>query len=336
MHYHLRVICLLLAALYSLSGRAESCYPRVGQMTLNLRNLTYQPTLPVNSQMTSQMADNGSGVHFSCDLRAPQAAWKRIVYRQKDTSGGGRAINGRHVFASNLAGMGYSIGFQCSNGAVRYIGDHSAPAGSESVTVCDSDESGDLLTRSETVVKMFITFYKTGEIFMSGGNHTNTGGQSAIGELFIQNRSSAGQMITSSPVSIDLAALNIDSGAYGSCQVENATINVDMGAVNRAEFSGPGSAAGSARTFTIPVRCSSPTGIRIGFFGLTSNHEISDTLALTKAVNAASGVGIRLKYGNNIYARASPLSGSAVNINQSTSLPLLKNVSGGKPDARTI
>jgi hypothetical protein len=50
-------------------------------------------------------------------------------------------------------------------------------------------------------------------------------------------------------VSIDLAALNVDIGASGSCQVARPTIGVNMGTVNKAEFKGK--ARPAAQTFSI-------------------------------------------------------------------------------------
>ncbi|RAU40256.1 fimbrial protein [Pseudocitrobacter sp. RIT415] len=317
-------IFLLIAGFYSHASHAETCMASVGQMTLNTQNLTYLPTLPVNSQMTNQMADNGNGIHFTCDLQAPLANWKRIVYQQKDTTGAGTVINGHHVFASKLNGVSYSAGFQCNGGPIRYIGDSTAPAGGESVTVCDSDELPDLLGEREPIVKMYITFYKTGEVTMSGGNHANVESQPHFGELYIEDRTASGPSVKSNPVSIDLAALNVDIGASGSCQVSTSSIQVNLGSVNRAEFKGKGLTAGSARSFDIPVYCSAPSDVRVGFFGIMAASDSHDTLALTKSSDMATGVGVKLTYGNN--AASAPSPGTSVKINQATNLPILKHV----------
>ncbi len=48
--------------------RAETCRANIGQTTVNIPNIKYLPTLPVNTQMTSAMADNGSGIPMrQCD-----------------------------------------------------------------------------------------------------------------------------------------------------------------------------------------------------------------------------------------------------------------------------
>ncbi|MBD4420909.1 fimbrial protein, partial [Xanthomonas citri pv. citri] len=82
----------------------------------NIPNIKYLPTLPVNTQMTSAMADNGSGIPFSCDLQLPTASAKRIVYKQLKTGGSPMVINGQHVYPSAIDGIGYALSFQCAGG----------------------------------------------------------------------------------------------------------------------------------------------------------------------------------------------------------------------------
>ena len=252
MYYGFRLVallCLLLSAIYSQPGWAESCGGRVGQMTINVPNIRYLPTLRADTQMTNAMADSGGGIHFVCDLQLPGASWKRIVYRQSNTAGSPRIINGQHVYASALSGMGYSLGFQCGGGPVHYIDGSNAPAGSESVTVCESSQLSTLLALREVVVKAYITFYKTGDVALVSGNHASVPGLPQVGNLYIEEQDSSRTARTASaPVSIDLAALNVDIGASGSCQVARPTINVNLGTVNKAEFKGKSTAAGVAQS----------------------------------------------------------------------------------------
>ena len=90
--------------------RAETCRANIGQTTVNIPNIKYLPTLPVNTQMTSAMADNGSGIPFSCDLQLPTASAKRIVYKQLKTGGAPVVINGQHVYPSAIDGIGQLSG----------------------------------------------------------------------------------------------------------------------------------------------------------------------------------------------------------------------------------
>ena len=66
----LQFVFLLIAGMYSQHGWAESCGGSVGQMTINVPNIRYLPTLRADTQMTNAMADNGGGIHFVCDLTA--------------------------------------------------------------------------------------------------------------------------------------------------------------------------------------------------------------------------------------------------------------------------
>ena len=325
-------LLLLMAGIYSHGGWAETCKVDIGQMTVNVQNIKYLPTLPLNTQMTGMMADNGSGIHFSCDLQVPKAAAKRLVYRQLKTASTPLSIGGQHVFPSALDGIGYSLGFQCSGGAVRVIDGSHAAGSAESVTVCDSNEMANLLNQQQIVVKVFVTFYKTGNVALVSGNHANVPAQPQIGELTIQQQAdSSAAFVASPPVTLDMAALNVDIGSSGSCQVSTANIHVSLGTVNKAEFKGKNTTGGVAKRFSIPVFCSTPTDIRIGFFGVTSPSGGTDTLALSKANASASGVGVRLTYGNN--GAPAPAAGTGVKINEASNLPVLKRITASSAGA---
>lgn len=300
----LPVLFLLALSGYLPGVRAETCRANIGQTTVNIPNIKYLPTQPVNTQMTSAMADNGSGIPFSCDLQLPTASAKRIVYKQLKTGGSPVVINGQHVYPSAIDGS------------------HSA--GGESVVVCDSAMLPALMTQQQTTVRIAVTFYKTGTVQLADGTHTNSPSLPQVGEMTIEQQASgSASYVASAPVSIDMAALNVDIGSSGSCQVATSTIQVTLGTVNRAEFHGKGSTGGQAKRFSIPVFCPSPTDVRIGFFGVSVE---SDTLALSKASNSASGVGVKLTYGNNPGAAVSD--GTSVKINEASNLPILKRVTG--------
>ena len=289
--------------------------------------------------MTSAMADNGSGIPFSCDLQLPTASAKRIVYKQLKTGGSPMVINGQHVYPSAIDGIGYALSFQCAGGPMRAI-DGSHSAGGESVVVCDSATLPALMTQQQTTVRIAVTFYKTGTVQLADGTHTNSPPLPQVGEMTIEQQTSASaSFVASAPVSIDIAALNVDIGSSGSCQVATSTIQVSLGTVNRGEFHGKGTTGGQAKRFSIPVFCPTPTDVRIGFFGVSVE---SDTLALSQASNSASGhsafqredrarnsasgVGVKLTYGNN--PGAAVPDGTSVKINEASNLPILKRVTG--------
>ncbi|MCX9039277.1 fimbrial protein, partial [Citrobacter portucalensis] len=326
MYKRFRIVCLLMLLIASLCGQqvlAENCNSTIGDITINTTNIKYLPTLPNNTQLSHSMANNGSSIRFTCDLQTPKASWKRIIYKQKDIFGATTSVNGVHIFASTLKGLGYSLGFQCSGGVVRYIDDSTSPAGNQSVTICDSSELPNLLNQKDVMIKTYITFYKIGDVHLVSGNHTNAGGKSNVGELYIeQAANSSGSTTASSATIINLSALNIDIGSAGSCAVSSPDINVNMGAVNKSAFKGVGTTAGAIQSFSIPVFCTQPTDVRIGFFGQEASSSLSDTLALTRVSGAASGVGIRLSYGLN--SPPAPAVNTPIIINDSSMLPRLR------------
>ncbi|MFP3480858.1 hypothetical protein SB780_39045, partial [Burkholderia sp. SIMBA_057] len=68
---------------------------------------------------------------------------------------------------------------------------------------------------------------------------------------------------------------------YGSCAVVTSqfVINVEMGKVSKAEFSGIGSRAGSEKGFQIQVMCEHSAAVKVGFFGMATAGD-KDALSL--------------------------------------------------------
>ena len=311
-------LCLLLlvAGLFSPSVWAGACNADTGSNTINFPNIKYLPSLPNHTQMTSIMADSGSGFRFSCDQQAQQAGALEVRYEQINT-GNETTVNGRMVFESTIPGIGYSLGFQCDGGPIHFL----EGSGGHQATVCSSSENPQLLRQPRLVVKAYITFYKIGNVNLSGGNHTNAPSQGNVGKVSIIIPGSA---TAGTPVSVDLSALNVDIGAVGSCNVTTPSIFVDLGKVSRTDFKGTGSSAGTPQTFTIRAYCAQPVNLKIGFFATPVTTGITDTLAITRSPSAASGVGIQLSYGNN--GAGAPTAGTALHINEAGSLPSLGRV----------
>ncbi len=141
--------------------------------------------------MTSAMADNGSGIPFSCDLQLPTASAKRIVYKQLKTDGSPMVINGQHVYPSAIDGIGYALSFQCACGGPMRAIDGSHSVGGESVVVCDSATLPALMTQQQTTVRIAVTFYKTGTVQLADGTHTNSPPLPQVGEMTIEQQTSA-------------------------------------------------------------------------------------------------------------------------------------------------
>ncbi len=123
--------------------------------------------------------------------------------------------------------------------------------------------------------------------------------------------------VASAPVSIDIAALNVDIGSSGSCRGD-LNDPVSLGTVNRAEFHGQGSTGGGRSAFR--SRCSVRRRPMCALAFSASAWRVIP--ALSKASNSASGVGVKLTYGNNPGAAVSD--GTSVKINEASNLPILK------------
>ncbi|URO00728.1 type 1 fimbrial protein [Leclercia adecarboxylata] len=311
-------LCFLLAivGLFSPGAGAAACNGDTGQMTINFQNIKYLPSLRNNTQMTSIMADSGSGFRFTCDPQAQQASAIAVHYAQTRTENES-FINGRMVFESAIPGIGYALGFQCDGGPIHYLDG----SGVHDEEVCNSSENHALLKQEHIVVKAFITFYKTGDVHLASGNHTNALPLGNVGKLYVEI---PGAGTTSTPISADLTAMNVDIGSAGSCNVTTPSIFVDLGKVNRVDFKGVGQTAGAVQTLTIPVYCSQPANIKIGFFGSPAATGMTDTLAITQSPSSASGVGVKLSYGNN--GSNAPAAGSSLHINEAGTLPSLGQV----------
>lgn len=311
-------LCFLLAivGLFSPGAGAAACNGDTGQMTINFQNIKYLPSLRNNTQMTSIMADSGSGFRFTCDPQAQQAGAIAVHYAQTRTENES-FINGRMVFESAIPGIGYALGFQCDGGPIHYLDG----SGVHDEEVCNSSENHALLKQEHIVVKAFITFYKTGDVHLASGNHTNALPLGNVGKLYVEI---PGAGTTGTPISADLTAMNVDIGSAGSCNVTTPSIFVDLGKVNRVDFKGVGQTAGTAQTLTIPVYCSQPANIKIGFFGTPAATGMTDTLAITQSPSSASGVGVKLSYGNN--GSNAPAAGSSLHINEAGTLPSLGQV----------
>ncbi|VTM87961.1 Uncharacterised protein [Raoultella ornithinolytica] len=100
------------------------------------------------------------------------------------------------------------------------------------MTVCESSQLSTLLAQREVGGEgvYHLLLNKTGDVALVSGNHASVPGLPQVGNLYIEEQDSSRTARTASaPVSIDLAALNVDIGASGSCQVARPTINVNLG-----------------------------------------------------------------------------------------------------------
>lgn len=104
--------------------------------------------------------------------------------------------------------------------------------------------------------------------------------------------------------------LNINVNSFTvyvkACSVLNPTLNVDMGAINKSQFSGVGSTAGG-NNFTISMNCDSDIDPAITFTGVTPKNGSVLSLNDYDSNTTAQGVGIIMLYQNKQINFDSPL-----------------------------
>lgn len=315
---------LLLAGTVSQNAWAETCQASTRQMTINFNNIRYLPALGTHMQMSATMQANGGGIHFTCDRQNAASSLKKIVYNQKGQSIA--TINGHAVFSASLPGIGYSLSFQCGGGPQTFI-----TAGSSTV-VCDSATLPAMLSAREITVTPFVTFYKTGDIQLVSNNHASSGALPGVGTLTLSDNGSGNGTLSTHDVSLDLAAMNVDIGNSGSCSVATGSIKVNLGKVKRTDFAGEGTTGGTPTAFSIPVYCTAPVELRIGFFGTPAVSGSRDALAVVRTSGGAEGVGVRLSYGNN--GAGAPAAGTRVTLNDAVS-PIVKHMTASSASAAT-
>lgn len=137
-----------------------------------------------------------------------------------------------------------------------------------------------------------------------------------------QQTSASASFVASAPVSIDIAALNVDIGSSGSCRVATSTIQsvwvrLTGGVSWQRDYRRPCEALFDSGLLSDADRRA---------HRLFRRQRGERYLALSQASNSASGVGVKLTYGNN--PGAAVPDGTSVKINEASNLPILKRVTG--------
>nr|WP_269151693.1 fimbrial protein [Enterobacter hormaechei] len=142
--------------------------------------------------------------------------------------------------------------------------------------------------------QFFVVFYKTAqEIVYEQPNS----GQIRAGTLILEDAN--GAVISEAGVTVEVAAADLKVHK-SSCYISDNNITVNMGQSSVSDLNN--GMDGDKHRFIIPLVCdaSQTAAVKIGFFGPTEkdaqNH---DVLALSQQESAATGVGIRILYGDN-------------------------------------
>lgn len=320
----LRMLLLCLATLFSRQTLAQEECRGVSQILIHTRDVNYLPSATDGTPVSVQPLDNSNA--FTCNKNSGENGlnYKDIGYAIDAEESGLQAplVDGRNTPIYRIAGiegLGFAIGFK----EPSYCGDtfYETSAKGKRSSICNSAISSQISQASALTMQSYIIFYKIAsqKSPLQPGNQPTSVPETPIGTATLQTGDSAAssQPIADKP-RIILAGFTVK---YGSCAVisNKSTLNVDMGKVSKAEFSGVGSKAGSEKSFQIQIQCENNAQVKVGFFGMTAPGN-KDALALTPLTDSASGVGVALSYGAGLRVAA----GQQVPLNTPTDqLPVL-------------
>ncbi|MBT0724144.1 fimbrial protein [Rosenbergiella sp. S61] len=253
--------------------------------TLSPPNITIQRDLPVGSQIGSDVT--GAVVTaFTCS-NTPSPS---LTYQQFGGKGYGTyvaTLNGRRIYSTNVAGIGYSVTVVSVNncaGSVGYVdGTNNVDGNQNNRIMCTVNG---LLGNQPIQGQMRITYYKTATTTGSGTVNGMT-----VASFILRNNQTSWQ---NPETLVNTASFNVTTLA---CTVTNTAISVPMGTVEKRSFSGVGTwpSDSNTKSFTIPLSCNPGTRVNLQIDGSAQNAT-NGVLNLNSGNDTATGVGIQLLY----------------------------------------
>ncbi|MGC0857766.1 fimbrial protein [Pantoea agglomerans] len=322
-------IIVMIPALVCLQALGQESCQGISQVVVQVQNVNYVPGAADGTPISAQMPLQSSNA-FTCNKNSGEQGYnyKDLGFEiNADESGLQTNIAGGHntpiYRVPGVDSIGFAIGFREPSWCAGTFSDTSGKGKISSI--CNSQTGPQLNSAHDITLQSYVVFYK----IPGQQSPLNPGNQPAnVGEMNIGNASlKVGDSAASSQPINDKPQIFLSSFAvqYGSCAVvtSRSVINVEMGKVSKAEFSGIGSRAGSEKGFQIQVMCEHSAAVKVGFFGMTTAGD-KDALSLTPQSNSASGVGIALTYGSGLQVPE----GQRVPLNVPTDqLPVLTTIS---------
>lgn len=296
---HLFALLMRFAAAFLLmhatASVAQTCPPTMGDAVINFQNysITDNPSLPPGAMLSGAILGQENRSFYNCPEGTGPVTMRFVANNALTVAPvSGVAPNGTGVPASvyevpDIPGVGFAVGVRetthCAGEPVHYIA-----SGDDSVAVCSTSDPSQMATQ------FFVVFYKTAkEIVYEQPNS----GQIRAGTLILEDAN--GATISEAGVTVEVAATDVKVHK-SSCYVSDNNITVAMGQSSVSDLNK--GVDGEKHRFTIPLICeaSQTAAVKIGFFGPTEKDaHNSDVLALSQQENAATGVGIRILYGDS-------------------------------------
>lgn len=269
--------CLL--AFITMDARAYTCSTITRVTLLTPPAVTVPRDLPVGSPIGSEIV-SGQVQTYNCS-HTPSPSIKHQTLGVKGYGNYVTTINGRRVYSTGVAGVGYAVGatsIDTCNYTAYVTGDGNEP-------LCYANG---LFRQQPISAQARVQFYKTAQTTGTGTIYTRQ-----IGSFTLQNNRTEW---TSVEALIGFAPFDVTTIA---CTVSNTAISVPMGTVEKRAFSGQGTWPGDSntRSFTIPLNCDAGTRVNLQIDGSAQNAS-QGVLNLTGGTGSASGVGIQLLYHN--------------------------------------
>ncbi|NCG55182.1 fimbrial protein [Serratia fonticola] len=286
-------LSLLLLMSFSKMAAAYSCTTSVPSSSRSLPTITVPRDAPVGSLLGAALPEI---TPFSCTNDAPTLNYQEFGVKAYGTYV--MMLNGRRVYSTNLAGIGYSVYSltpSCAgSGGVSVDGTNTIGGNVDTRLLCST---AGMIPSNNMSSTPGIVFYKTGPI--TPGVVTSK----TVGALVLRNNQSTWQTPESTFAFINFSV--VTSG----CTVNNSAISVNMGDVKMSAFSGVDTWPASSNTKGINIALSCTVGTKVGL-RVDGNAENSakGILKLSNVTGAASGIGIQLLYNSAPLALASPVS----------------------------
>ncbi|MGE9553592.1 fimbrial protein [Erwinia amylovora] len=304
------MVCGWAFTLAAADVQAYSCRTVTATTLLTPPSVTLQRDLPVGSLIGSEVL-SGQVQAFSCS-NTPSPS---LSYQQFGGKGYGTyvmTINGRRIYSTNIAGIGYAVGVTSVNncGYSGYVnGTQTGDGNANNYLACAVNG---LFGSQPVTGQARIQFYKTAQT-------TGTGTVSArqVSSFILRNNQASWAYPESA---ISIAAFNVTTIA---CTVSSTAISVPMGTVEKRAFGGVGTWPGDAntRSFILPLNSNAGTRVNVQIDGNVQNAS-QGVLNLTGGTGSASGVGIQLLYQNAPLPLSSPVNTGTATSEGTYNIPL--------------
>ncbi len=287
----LSYLCLLVLSLTLHSSPAFSygC-TAAAPISLSTNNIQFNRDIPLYQMIGSEMVSNSTTLATCDNTFTPPTEYNLRNGLGFQSTVSITQINGKAIYATNIPGIGYSIGMELTSPCnITIWSDRTA------------DCSTDTITWPSTTPTIFkgryrVQLYKTGPISNTNNVQITVKSNAVVSYILGVPNGARPVYRTFYPVTID--NLNI---ATSTCSLQSgSTTAITLPTISRTSLSSINSISGNM-PFNIIINCPSLTNLNITFTD-NSNNLNTGTYLIPMAGSTAKGVGIQLTYNGKIIA----------------------------------